>query len=69
MVKFLFAKEKMRVQFPLSAQGNGINVFNFNRIKKYKEFNLSIVDHNRIVVLSSSLLFLPPTPKEKKKNY
>ena len=25
MVKFLFAKEKMRVRFPLSAQGNAFN--------------------------------------------
>ena len=66
MVKFLFAKEKMRVRFPLSAQDNVLmyliyNLKRFNRIK-----DLSRVDHDSLSVLSSSFFSSHPKIKIKR---
>ena len=49
MVKFLFAKEKMRVRSPLSAPSKVM----------YYDMRFGIVDRDNVVVLS----FFPPIPK------
>ena len=54
MVKFLLAKEKMRVRFPLSARGEVM----------YYDNQFGIVDYDSIVVLSSR--FFASHPKTKK---
>lgn len=63
MVKFLFAKEKTRVRFPLSAQGKAIYLFT---MIKDKEICIGIVDHHSVVILSFAFFF-SLNPKQKKK--
>lgn len=57
MVKFLFAKEKMRVRFPLSAHDKVM----------YYDKKFGIVDYDIIVRVSSSILpfYLPLIQKQK----
>ena len=46
MVKFLFAKEKTRVRFPLSAE------------EKTNYYDIVIVDHGSVVILSVLFFFI-----------
>ncbi len=57
MVKFLFAKEKMRVRFPLSAHGEVMYYYN----RKYKRENkkFSILIYVTTIVASVVVLCLP----------
>lgn len=57
MVKFLFAKEKTRVRFPLSAQDGVIYLLCIDYDKMIKGFGIAV--RNSVVILSA-LSFPPP---------
>ena len=59
MVKFLFAKEKTRVRFPLSAQGK-VNLFTM-----IKNLVIVIVDSDSVVILSFTFFYFLTPPKRK----
>jgi hypothetical protein len=61
MVKFLFAKEKTRVRFPLSAQGK-VNLFT---MIKNLVIVIVIVDSDSVVILSFAFFYFLTPPKRK----
>lgn len=63
MVKFLFAKEKTRVRFPLSAQNEVIYFIFISKIRNENDKRFGIVSRHSVLILSFP--YLPSTPKEK----
>lgn len=61
MVKFLFAKEKTRVRFPLSAQKKNEVIYLLSKI--LNENAKGIVSRHSVVILSFPSLPSTPTPK------
>lgn len=65
MVKFLFAKEKTRVRFPLSAQNQNEVIYLISKILNENAKGFGIVSRHSVVILSFPSLPSTPTPKEK----